>query len=308
MALRLTLDIFSGRPNPTVVVAGPEEQELLDRLRAAPSARKGSRSAAAPALPPSLLGYRGVVIESIPGTAPRARKGGRAKAKGAVEEPIRIAGGVLYGGRGGRPTIDPRVDEFICGSTGPLRRAGLDDRFFDRCPEEIDRFRRAVLLYRWKRWPWPLKLACRCAPLWEPTWWNDGGQVQGNNNCYNYGTNYRSDTYAQPGLANNAMYNTISCADVKAGAIADALINSPTANNKCPKEGHLVALVVGPGWDFHWYRKGRNGRWTHKPGGTQATNVDNSGNPITDPRTADRGGYTDFCTFMTVMHGHVKIR
>ncbi len=67
-----------------------------------------------------------------------------------------------------------------------------------------------------------------------------------------------------------------------------------------------MALVIWPGVDFHWYRKGRNGSWSHKPGSTAVTNLDNSGNFITDPRTADRGGYTSFCTFMTVMHGHVK--
>jgi len=33
----------------------------------------------------------------------------------------------------------------------------------------------------------------------------------------------------------------------------------------------------------------------------------NSGVTIPDPRTADRGGYTNFCTFMVVMHGHIKI-
>ena len=54
--------------------------------------------------------------------------------------------------------------------------------------------------------------------------------------------------------------------------------------------------------------QGRDGRWTHKPGGTEATDLDNSGNPISDPRTADRGGYTDFCGFMIAMHGHTKIR
>jgi hypothetical protein len=89
--------------------------------------------------------------------------------------------------------------------------------------------------------------------------------------------------------------------------VADDLIATPAANNRCPREGHLVALVIAPGIDFDWYRKGRNGYWTHKPGGTQATNVDNSGHLIPDPRTADRGPYTDFCTFMVVMHGHIKI-
>jgi hypothetical protein len=93
-----------------------------------------------------------------------------------------------------------------------------------------------------------------------------------------------------------------------AGGVKDDLIDNPQADNHCPDEGHLVALVVGPGFDFHWYRKGRNGLWTHKPGGTPVTNVDNSGAFITDPRTANRDGYTDFCTFMTVMHGHIKIR
>jgi len=140
-----------------------------------------------------------------------------------------------------------------------------------------------------------------------PLWWNDGGQKQWNNNCYNYSTNYRSDTFAQPGLAAGAEYMALTCASVRPAAIADDLIDAPTANNRCPKEGHLVALVIAPGWDFHWYRKGRNGYWTHKPGGTAATNVDNSNHLIPDPRTADRGPYTNFCTFMIVMHGHIKI-
>jgi len=35
--------------------------------------------------------------------------------------------------------------------------------------------------------------------------------------------------------------------------------------------------------------------------------VDGSGNLIPDPRTANRGPYTVFCTFMVVMHGHIKI-
>ena len=30
----------------------------------------------------------------------------------------------------------------------------------------------------------------------EPSWWNDGGQKQFANNCYNYSTNYRTDTFA----------------------------------------------------------------------------------------------------------------
>ena len=109
-------------------------------------------------------------------------------------------------------------------------------------------------------------------------------------------------------LLPGSMYTSLSCAAVKPASVADALVDMPNANNKCAKDGHLVALVVAPGIDFHWYRKSINGLWTHKPGSTPATNLDNSGNIIPDPRTADRGPYTDFCTFMVVKHGHIKIR
>jgi hypothetical protein len=66
------------------------------------------------------------------------------------------------------------------------------------------------------------------------------------------------------------------------------------------KPRYLVALVVapGPGFnDFHWFRKQSGGFWGHKPGGTAARNVDNSGVLITDPQTANRGPYTQFCGY-----------
>jgi hypothetical protein len=155
-------------------------------------------------------------------------------------------------------------------------------------------------------WPWIDRCACACAPLYEPAWWNVPAR-QPRNNCYNYATNYRTDTFAQPGKAAGSEYASLTCHDVSQAALADDLIAAPSAENVCPAEGHLVALVVAPGYDFHWYRKGRDGMWTHKPGGTPVTNVDNAGHAIPDPRTADRGPYTDFCGFMIVMDGHIKI-
>jgi hypothetical protein len=304
MTLRLTIDIFSGRPNPTVVVSGAEERDLLARIGPAKRTRAPSQGRA-PKLPPSTLGYRGVIVEplSAPGGARPSRV--RAGKQSGLKGPIRIAAGFSYAGRGTTPTRDPFAEEFICGSTGPFRVLPFPRQYFERFPREVLEFRERLV--RWPLKNWPLRPTCPCAPLWEPAWWNDAGQVQYNNNCYNYGTDYRTDTFAQPGKANGAMYSAITGPEVRAGALADALLAAPNSN-KCPKEGHLVALVIAPGWDFHWYRKGRNGRWTHKPGGTQATNLDNSGNLILDPRTADRGYYTDFCCFMIVMHGHVKIR
>lgn len=213
----------------------------------------------------------------------------------------------MFGPRLAHRVADEAFEDFICGSTGPIRRLKLGRRFPALVKEEIERFRKLRIKWPWKaRIYWPLVNPCKCAPLYEPAWWNVP-QRQPYNNCYNYATNYRTDTFAQPGRAAGAMYSALTCASVRPAAVNDELIDRPAANNKCPKEGHLVALVVWPGGDYHWYRKGRNGYWSHKPGSTPVTNLDNSGVTILDPRTANRGPYTDFCTFMVVMHGHIKI-
>ena len=288
MALILEIDAFSGRPNPTVELDDDEANGLLERLR--PQARLAPDS---DLTPPSYLGYRGVLVRGAAAYVPD------------LPDSFRLLGETITGpGLAHQPT-DTEVETFITGVDGPFRR--LEE------PELLGRMRELVTsareMYEWPWWrflPWPWVTPCECGPLYEPAWWNVPAR-QPVNNCYNYATNYRTDTFAQPGKAAGAEYTSLSCADVGDAAVADDLIADPTANNACPAYGHLVALVIAPGSDFHWYRKGKDGMWTHKPGQTPATNVDNSGNAITDPRTANRGPYTDFCMFMIVMHGHIKI-
>ncbi len=221
---------------------------------------------------------------------------------------FRLFHGSVFGRQLSGRASDERFEDYISGSAGPIRRLQLGSVLENLIRKEIEQSRSPGPRSASKRPKRPPVLRCQCAPLYEPAWWNDGGQRQFNNNCYNYSTDYRTDTFAQPGLAAGAMYTAFTCAAVRPAAVHDDLIDAPTANNRCPKEGHLVALVVWPKVDYHWYHKGRNGYWTHKPGGTPANNLDNSGVVIPDPRTADRGPYTDFCTFMVVMHGHIKIR
>lgn len=132
-------------------------------------------------------------------------------------------------------------------------------------------------------------------PPYSPAFWNDAGTIQYNNNCYNYGNNKRTDTFAQPGKAAGAMYTQLTCASVYQAAVADGL--DPLRSGNCANNMDKVALVVAPGWDYHWYRLDSGGMWSHKPGKTQATNVDNSGKPISNPETANRGPYTDFCGY-----------
>lgn len=141
---------------------------------------------------------------------------------------------------------------------------------------------------------------CCKIPPYSPTFWNDGSTVQYGNNCYNYGNNKRTDTFAQPGRRSGDYPNPMTCADVMAAAISDGIIALP-ASGICPDTEDKIALVVDPGTDYHWYRLDNNGMWSHKPGNTQATNLDNSGNPVSNPETADRCGgwlcYTDFCGY-----------
>ncbi|HYZ76002.1 MAG TPA: hypothetical protein VE596_01390 [Gaiellaceae bacterium] len=149
----------------------------------------------------------------------------------------------------------------------------------------------------------------RCIPAYDPQNWADG--IQFTNNCYNYACAIRTDTWAQPGRATGHMYSfPIDCAGIDAAARSDGL--RPLDCDRgcgCRDCCYKVALAIAPGEvynDFNWYRLDRDGYWSHKPGWT-VTNLDNSGNPITDPRTADRGPYTVFCGCYCVCQGQVTI-
>ena len=305
MAIRITLDVFSGRPNPSVVLAGRAERALVERL-GRPRLVRGAR----PAAPTSRLGYRGVRIETLADGAPRA---GRAAASRSGT-PLRIAYGVVSRADGAAGSLaDAELERFLVAPDGPLRAATPDVRLLERLADAVAHGRapraaggarvRARALDAAAVAELPER--CACAPPWEPAWWNDGGPIQLGNNCYNYATNVRTDTYAQPGRANAVTFAGMHPADVNAAALADALGAAP-ARNRCPGKGHLVACFVSQ-WDFHWYRKHRNGLWTHKPGPDPITKLDDSGQPIVDPRSADRADYAQLVGFFTVQHGHVKI-
>ena len=153
--------------------------------------------------------------------------------------------------------------------------------------------------------------ACDC-PKQSPdlATWNSNVACRSSNNCYNYATNMKTNTFAQPGRAAAAQYASLSCTDVTTAAIADGLtsVNDP---DDCPVGQCPVALVVAPGKDYHWYRRNANGNWSHKPGGTDATTFDASGNKITNPETADRNygylNYTDFCGYFCVDWDEVTV-
>ncbi len=137
-------------------------------------------------------------------------------------------------------------------------------------------------------------------PKYFPKMWNDGDVIQSNNNCYNYAVNRLTGNFAQPGESGGTSF-ALECASViEAVAYDEGVTLTEEFPYTSKNDDTLIALVVAPDWDFHWYRRDDNGKWSHKNGFTAATNQDNSGEPILSPETADRGRYTDFCGYFRV--------
>jgi len=109
------------------------------------------------------------------------------------------------------------------------------------------------------------------------------------------------------------MYTSITAAAVKAAAIADGL-EETSATATSPTGKTKIAFVIWPATDYHCYRKDSDGKWSHKPGQTAATNRDSSNALITNPETANRGNYTIFVGYFFTPsdsqqgQGHANIR
>lgn len=232
MALRITVDIFSGRENPVLVLEGGEAQEALERLRPVRRIERGERG-----LPPEpTLGYRGLIVEQL------------GKPVRTLPRTFRFAHGDLFGPGLAHRAADEAFEDFVCGTGGPIRRVGPGPRFPLIIKREIDRFRRVRLKWPWdRRIVWPIRNPCACAPLYEPGWWNVPAR-QPYNNCYNYATNYRTDTFAQPGKAAGAMYSALTCAsDLLAAATAsleDELATAERENNPGTSARRMELLGV----------------------------------------------------------------
>jgi hypothetical protein len=308
MPVKLTLSMFSGRPNPSLMLDDAAARNLFKKLSLGVLKKQTLKTTPFP----SVLGYRGLIIEQqgkkLNADMPQLlhyvhdmvyTDGKAAKAAGGLESFLFDNFEKLQDVKDladFRRTTEMQLKEYL-----DKRQMYIDNYF-----RNIDLFRDDVII---------LRPVCPCAPAPDLAAWNTDFSIQDSNNCYNYGTNYRTDTFAQPGNASGQHWTSNAGCDLpapgisaKKGATLDGLIDKPNQDNKCISPGHLVALVNGPDYDYHWFRKGPNGRWSHKPGHTPATLLDNSGNPITDPRTADRGPYTNFCTFMQVIHGRFKIK
>jgi hypothetical protein len=289
--IEVTVDVFSGRPNPSWIIDNETEaREILKELAlnraVVADIHTGFQG----------LGFRGVVIEMLADDI---------TARYDLPSFFRIAGGAT----GHEAKAAEIAERLINGMVSYPSRSPFTDAPvpFDAALQTVllDELRAVPLIEDQTEGDFPDKSATilAAAPTcyyevgrFNPGFWNDPAHI-GRNNCYNYATNRRTNTFAQPGRASGHQYTALTCAEVTRGALSDGAHHRFDCFPDTEKPRWLMAMVVGPGYDYHWYRKQQEGFWGHKPGGTAARNVDNNGHVITNPETCARGRYTDFCGY-----------
>lgn len=319
--VRVTIDIFSGRPNPSFVLDEREAQEILRQIAASPETVVSAERSL------GILGYRGLVLELDSDDA--------AKHAGLPRE-LRIGGGVAGSESRGLEIAERLVQRGLSAplagyegvDLGRLVREGLSgiqaqasrlgpqgtgdagtadagtatatgDTMTTQAVGDVSIMSGATVIGS-DASSWTTLTVGTCsyeASAFNPNFWNAQRTTMRNNNCYNYATNRRTDTFAQPGRATGAQASVMACTNVGNGATSDGALAAPNCASSTQSPRHYMALVIWPGTDYHWYRRQSDGFWGHKPGQTAARNYDNSNNIIYDPQTADRGGYTDFCGY-----------
>jgi hypothetical protein len=307
--LEVELDIFSGMPNPTWVLSKRQEGTLYELLSGEPN-----QIAPVTALNKRLgLGYRGLTVRRVKtdyGAWDKAMSARRkpfpnefrigiktAKKDSAADWLVKTAN--RQGARLGDELqeVVSRGVKLVPRSRGPVEpTAAIDTKRVAEAEVAVDV---------------PYKRGSKI----HETWWacgsnyfdanadffNDPAHVT-HNNCYCFASNYRPDIrYALPGLRGGHPATVMSCGNVIDGLRADGW------NDGCQPNGLTIAMVIWPGWDYHFYRLVTGGPfwwWGHKPGGTPARYTDDCGNAIYQyqgkgyaPNNICRGGYTDFCGY-----------
>jgi hypothetical protein len=299
--LQVTLDIFSGRPNPSWILEENEAQEILQEI----ANNKGIVTETTSGY--QGLGYRGIVLEtltdevierySLPSNFRIANGASlyESKALEIAERLIsRMSDATLMDRERNIPVdFDINLQRQLLdrlGTFSPLEYLNEQDSIQSEVSEEGIEFQTQAA-----------RIVCNIElGRYNPNFWNDPGHIS-RNNCYNYATNHRTDTFAQPGRATGRFPYSMDCASVTSAAVSDGNHRRFNCLPDSEKPRYFIAMVVAPGVDYHWYRKQKEGFWGHKPGGTPARNVDNSGNIVFNPETCDRTSrwpsYTQFCGY-----------
>lgn len=147
-------------------------------------------------------------------------------------------------------------------------------------------------------------------PHYEPSKWNNASYVH-YNNCYAYAMDNQKSRLSKPQPSDQSSSN-YQCPVLKEWIKGDLVEASTgikyqmfdgTNHDKCPDWHHKIYLVHGD-HDYHFYRLDSDGLWSHKPGGSEVTRLDASGQLIVNPETADHNypnnNYNVKCGFLCV--------
>jgi hypothetical protein len=283
------IDVYSGRPNPTMDLDVEDSRSLLRTV-----ALNRAVLASAPAHE-GRLGYRGVRVSVL---APDLAN------EFGLPFSFYLAGGAAENEQGGIEIV-----ESLLGGRYPRGRAQLLTDESDEARSYIQEQLRSLPLGRPEAVtsePGADKGAHLAVCATESvagnfTFWNDRSRIL-RNNCYAFACNRATDNFPQPGAfaGLDLPQSQIGCDRVQANSLADGAKLQTDCQPDSTKPRFLVALVCAPARDYHWYRFLNDGTWGHKPGCTPAKNTDDAGLTIYNPENASRGMYTDFCGYFII--------
>ena len=319
--VKVTLQIYSGRRDPSWTLTPEQAATLADRLKGLKSIPVASSE------PPetATIGYQGFTIEGLEapgidgkelhlmGKSVEAGEGhflsvGQdmdlekwlidTAGRKLPSESKEFALSLLAKSRNPEPEGSAEVPQGGLLSMIPVEGEGELEVFPDVEPREMSIMPKETGLIAKGR-----RMFLK-SPPYEPDRWNRPNYVKMNNNCYGYSTNRQTNTYPQPGEHCGRVLKTYTAAAVRRAVMCDGLIPirwtpsqgghpTPMITRAAALQekdnvvyGHVVAVIIHQGVDYHWYRLDNTGRWSHKAGKSRAINKDSKGHLIVDPRTA----------------------
>lgn len=308
--ITVELDIFSGNPNPRWTLTPKEENELIARVMAEPSLTAPPKSAGG-------LGYRGFTISADNKAKNILERSGLPSMFYIESKESLDAQLALINSIDAEKITSDEVRQVALDSIITTSRTWADywrthtsiDSLSSETPspegyEPSDTFKPNASADATP----PTGDNLVCGPFvylsdTNFTFWNAGNVIR-KNNCYNFASAYRSNTFAQPGRKSGVMWNTLADCSTSPGTVSyGAEADGFTLPCWDSVQELYTCLVMWANNDYHWYRLCANGHWCHKPGQTAARNYDNSGNLISDPATCNRGPYTLVCSYRHFPYG-----
>jgi len=161
-------------------------------------------------------------------------------------------------------------------------------------------------------------------PVYDPDQWNKYKGIKEAHNCFAYAYRFMDMpktpkctnescpiSFPQPGRASGypkwSKVKGKRCPDIMARALGDVPGSQVTTfGARCSKGKRKVAFIADPKEDYHVLAEDKTGKWSHKPGGTDVTDVDANKRPIINPELAhfdypDSGlNYKNFCGYLCI--------